>query len=286
MKKILFPFELDNPLYNEAYVYAVKFARNMNAELIMLNTFKFEVDDNITEETYNLRIKKNWLRAFNEVVKFNEFYLEQHVRVNDELKVRFDHRFVFGRLLTEIKKILHEEKIDLVVLPVSDNKEINRKQFQIIHDDIFEMNQASLLIVPLKSIFRPVKNIVFATDLKKLHVHELYLNEVLKYSEIFDSNIHFLHVSPKEKSILPEDTEAYQTMMRIIRMNKRHIFQSLYGKDVFDTIQQYIQRSKAELLVVVKHESFFLDPLFHKSISDELSLKSAIPVLIMREKDV
>ena len=42
MKKILFPFETNQPIYKEAYVYAVKFARNLGAELIMLNVFEIE----------------------------------------------------------------------------------------------------------------------------------------------------------------------------------------------------------------------------------------------------
>lgn len=35
MRKILFPFELDNPVYREAYIYGIKFARNIKkAQLV------------------------------------------------------------------------------------------------------------------------------------------------------------------------------------------------------------------------------------------------------------
>ena len=43
MKKILFPFEIDNLNYKEAYVYAVKLARNLNAQVILLSAFLIEV---------------------------------------------------------------------------------------------------------------------------------------------------------------------------------------------------------------------------------------------------
>ena len=52
MKKILFPFEVDNPIYKEAYIYAIKFARRLYTEVILLNAFSIEADNDITRETY------------------------------------------------------------------------------------------------------------------------------------------------------------------------------------------------------------------------------------------
>ncbi len=285
MKKILFPFEIDNPLYKEAYIYAVKFARNMNAELIMLNVFSIEVSDDITQESYNKLIKNSWFKAYNEVVELNNFYFKNHIRIDQELSIKFDYRFIHGKLIEEIRRVTREEPIDLIVLPISDTEEINKKQLEIIRDDIFEKNRTSLLVVPQHCPFKPIKNIVFATDLKKLNYHQLYLNDVLKYAKIFDSNIHFIHISNRdEKTVMPEDVEAYRTMTQIIETNKRHVFKSFYGENLIESVKQYSESKKGDLLVVVKHQHYFLDTLFHRSFSDEISLKSTIPVLVMREK--
>lgn len=56
---MLFPFEIDHTCYREAYVYAVKMARNLGAELIMLHAFHIEVDNTITPEKYDKIIKNN-----------------------------------------------------------------------------------------------------------------------------------------------------------------------------------------------------------------------------------
>lgn len=53
MKKSLFPFEIGNSIYREAYVYAVKLTRNLNKEAVLLNTFLIEADNNITEARYS-----------------------------------------------------------------------------------------------------------------------------------------------------------------------------------------------------------------------------------------
>ncbi len=284
MKKILFPFEIGNPMYQDAYIYAVKFARKFNAELTMLNVFDFEIDNNITKEEYNIQIKANWIKAYTEVSKLNNYYLNNHVKVDLELKTKFNYHFVYGKLVNEIRKILTAEKIDMVVLPVSKSKAFNKKQQEIIKDDIFEKNNSSLLVIPEGGAFQPIRDIVFATDLKKLNFHELYLNDILKIASVFTSNIHFLHISNKEDAFLPEDIETYRSIMSIIKMHPNHSFHSLYGKDVINAINNYIQSNAIDLLVVVKHEHYFLDSVFHKSISEQLSLNSQIPVLLMRDK--
>ncbi len=286
MRKILFPFELDNPIYREAYIYGIKFARNINAELILLNVFKVEVGNDITEEKYGKLKKDNWFKAYNEISKFNTYYIEDHARTDTDLKIKFNYRFVNGILIDEIRSIAKEDGVDLIVLPISDSPKFNKTQLNIIRDNIFEKNRASLLIVPFGCEFRPVKDIVFATDLKKLNNYPQYLHDVINYARLFDSNIHFIHISSKEKAEEWDNSDTYRLVMREIEKNKRHSFKSLYGKKILESVAQYVEECHADILVVVKHQHYFLESIFHESVSNEISLNSKVPVLVMREKRI
>lgn len=284
MRKILFPFELDNPAYMEAYVYGIKLARNINAEMIVLNVFQLEVGNDITMEKYNNLKKTFWFKAYNEVTKFNNYFLQEHARVDSDLKIRFDYRFIHGIFLDEIRNIAGEEEVDLIVLPISDNREFNKRQLKIIRDNIFEKNRASILVIPFFAKFRPTKTIVFATDLKRLNGYKQYLKEVVAYAKAFDANIHFLHISPREKAAEWEKSETYREMQQIVTQHKGYVFHNIYSKHVIDTVNQYVDDHNADLLVVVKQQHYFLDTLFHESISNRISLNSKVPVMIMREK--
>ena len=283
MKKILFPFELDNPLYKEAYIHAIKFARRINAELIILNTFKVEVGDDITRPQYENLKKENWFKAYNEVSKFNSYYLHDHVNMESDLKIKFSYRFIHGIFMDEIRSIAREEDVDLIVLPVSDQKAFNKRQLKIIRDNIYENNRASLLVVPFHGVFKPIKNIVFAADLK-LTDFRLYLNDIIHYAKLFDSNIHFLHVASNDKDVKWEGTEEHQIIIKIMENNPRHVASKVFGKNIVATVNQYVDQINANLLVVVKQQHYFLNTLFHESVSNKITFSSKVPVLVMREK--
>jgi len=280
----LFPFELENPVYKEAYFYAVKLARQIYAELIVLNVYQVEVGNDITGEKYGRLQRDNWFRAYNEISRFNRSYLQEHASVDTDLKIRFNYRFVNGILLDEIRKIAREEEVDLIVLPLSDQREFNRRQVKVIRDNIFEKNRASLLVFPFGCEFRQVRNMVFATDLKRLFNYQSYIADVVKYARSFDSAIHFIHVSTKNKAESWEHTEIYKLIEQVLDKDKEHSFKSLHGKSILESVNQYVEESQADLLVVVKHQEHFMESIFHESVSREISLNSKIPVLVMREK--
>lgn len=280
----MFPFELENPVYKEAYFYAVRIARQIYAELIVLNVYQVEVGNDITEEKYGKLKRDNWFKAYNEISRFNRAYLEEHATVETDLRIRFNYRFVNGILQDEIKSIAREEEVDLIVLPLSGQKDFNKRQLKIIRDNIFEKNRASLLVFPHECEFRPIRNIVFATDLKRLFNYQSYISDVVRYARSFESAIHFIHVSNKNNAEEWEHSEIYKLIRQVLEKDKAHSFKSLHGKSILESVNQYVKESQADLLVVVKHQQNFMESIFHESVSKEISLISKIPVLVMREK--
>ena len=284
MRKILFPFELDNPIYREAYIHGIKFARKINAELILLHAFKVEVGNDITEEKYARLQRDNWFKAYNEINSFNKYYLEDHANVSIDLQIRFDYRFVNGNLLPEIKKVAMEEEVDMIVLPISEKRDFNKRQLNIVRDNVLERNRTSLLMIPYLCEFRPVRNIVFATDLKKLFNFQMYLKDVVNYALLFDASIHFIHVSSRDKEEEWGNSHPYRQVMEAISKNKRHTFKSVHGKKVGEAINHYVEDCQADLTVVVKQQHHLLESILQESVSKEISINSKVPVLVMREK--
>jgi nucleotide-binding universal stress UspA family protein len=284
MKKILFPFETGQPIYKEAYVYAVKFARNLGAELIMLHAL--EVDDESVDspKEYKKIVRDHYFRAYQEIIRFNKHYLNDYAKLESELRIKVDYRFLQGNIINEITKIITHEEIDLIVLPESYQKELYKWIVEVIWHDLIKTKPVSLLLIPNHCRYQPIKSTSFVAEMKKLDHLLFYLDKVLRYSKVFDANIHFINVFQGRKSPSHEKNKDLEELSKLIKSSHKHIFYSLNERDVLGAIDEYAQKHNVQLVFVVRHHHFFLESFFHKDLSDQICLRSKIPVMVMNEQ--
>ncbi len=284
MSKILFPFQLNNDIYKEAYIAAVKIARNLNAELILLNAFELDLQDDITEILYHKMIKNKWIEAYNEIVKFNKYFLSTHVKTNDALNVRIDHRFVHGEDIPVVTEIIQKEEIDLLIFPLSSNRKVNKRYMDCVKNEVFNYKTTSVLFLPQDYKYTEIENILFTTDLKELNFNEYYFSEVLNYSNFFDAKIHFVHVNKAGNEIVENST--MKLIDRIIQKYNKHVFKSINAHNIVNAIQSYIIQENIQLLSVVKSNLDFFQSFFHSSVSFEIIDSINTPILLMNEKNI
>lgn len=284
MRKILFPFLVGQPQYKEAFVVANRFAHKLNAELILLNVFELELDDSITKESYNKQVKNKWIIAYNELAKFNTYYLDKFAKVKDEIKVKLDHRFIHGDEMKEILNIISTEAIDMLVMPYGEQKSDQKKIDHIIYNDIFDNNSTSILLIPSKFEYKAIKNIVYATDLKEYDLNEFYFNEILKYANIFNAKIHFLYIDASGKEEKKPNNKVLKLINDILEQNGKHVYKSISSGDIKDAIISYVDANNIDLISVVKDDDNFWTALFQKSTSKKIVEVSKVPVLYMIEK--
>jgi len=284
MKKFLFPFEIGNPIYREAYVYAVKLARNLHRELILLNAFILEVGNDINRDSYARMVRDNWIKAYNELSRYNKYYLENHSKTMEDLQIRFDHRFINGDFRDVVNSVASEDEVGTIILPLSGDKDFSRRQLEIIHENVLSKRGLSLLVLPEGNMYRPVRNMAFLTDLKYIPDLQRYLDEALDIALALDSGIHFLHYAKKST---PEDhaaSESYRIIRQITATYKHHIYREISGDTLLESVERYAAENDVDMLVVVKQQQDLLDTLLRRSVSDKLSLKARIPVWVMHEQ--
>jgi hypothetical protein len=120
--------------------------------------------------------------------------------------------------------------------------------------------------------------------MKELDHIGLYVNDVLRYSKVFDANIHFLHIMEGRRAHLPAGKGDLAKLKQLIEGSDKHVFHILHGRDVLCLIEEYTQKNNVQLVFVVRHHHYFLDSLFHRDLSEKISLRSKIPILVMKEK--
>ena len=285
MKKVLFPFEIDRRCYREAYVYAVAMARNLSAELILLNAFYVEADNDITKNRYNLLLRNNWLRAYREIHDFHGYYLNNYARSNPEFRLKTDHRFIHGNLVDEFRIAVHREKIDFVVLPATDVNESARRKIKLMRREALNCSLTSLLITPHEITYKPIKNFLFAYSLKEQGELFENLDVMIQNTSLSDSTIHLVHLSKHGISALEPDHEPFRSVLEAIQKRNQVVFHGFQEKHREKEITDYIAEHDIQLLAFTKSQFHAIGNYFRRHIIEELCSVSKIPVLILKETD-
>ena len=283
MKKILFPFEIDRKAYKEAYVYAISMARNLRAELIVLNAFYVEANNSITRDQYHLLLRNHWLRAYKEVISFHNYYLSSFAKAEADLRLKTDHRFIHGNLIDEFSLIMHKEQIDLVVLPSFEESEPSRRRIRTMRREALEMPMTSLLIAPHEMFFKPVRNVLFAYDMKEQDALIDRLDEV-HHTCPGISNIQFVQFSKHGMSGKDPEQEPLKTIVNTFQRGKQIQYPVLQGLCQRNEISGYITDHDIHLLVLSTGQWHILSNLFRWPNPAEAPALFKIPLLILREK--
>ena len=283
MKKVLFPFEINLECYKEAYVYAVKVARNLGAELIMLNTFEIEVDNSITTELYETLKKKNWIIAHQEVLRFHDYYLNNHARVDTELRVRVDYRFYNGKLIEEFKDIIHNESIDLVVLPATSKSESTRKLLKLMRRDVLNRNHISLLAVPCEHNFHNIDHLLMIAEPRFINSPAKYIEEITLFAQVFYSSVHAVQLSRQAEEIREEVEKDKITALFPKSMANRVSYRHITGRDTDRSLLDYMSANRISLLAISRQQKHMIGRIFQSETLEEMCSTFRIPVLILKD---
>lgn len=284
MKKILFPFQVGKE-NKEAFTYAVKAARNMNAELIMLNAFDIPVDDSITKEKYKHLLKGKWMKAYASIANFHHYYFENYARTEGDLRIKSDYRFIHGKTSVEAFKIIDQELIDLLIISMPVTDMFQMKLAELLNHEVLKQTITSVLLIPTECRFRSYKNLMYATDFHKLKSGKYLLNQAIKFARSNDAAIHFLHSSSGKGDTI-EDKESYELISEIVEKEKGNIFKVITGKDIYPSIENYISDNSIDCIAIIKQQRSIFENLFHHSLIESFSVRSKIPILVLIDKEL
>lgn len=195
--------------------------------------------------------------------------------------VEIEIRLIRLPLLRAILEVQENTHIDLLVLcSKSSSKEDTQVGRNII--EISKISPAPVLVVPAKAVAVPLKKLVLACDFRK--VTEVIPQEKLKkvwdmlQAELLVVNVDQkgLHQNknPKmlaEESALYEMLEPYQPQ-----------YFSINHADTIQGIVDFAKENKAQMIIVLPRKYNFFESLMHSSISNELTIRSSLPVLLLK----
>lgn len=276
MKKILFPTDFSETA-NNAFVYALKFANKLQAEVLVLHVYDLPP---ISYEGHATAIVEVFETI--ELDKFENFkdqipYLRKIAEDNGLEYIKMNHILKQGDLIHSIKEVVKDEAIDLVVMGTTGASGWQETFFGSNTGSAITNVRKNILSVPNEAKFDVIRNIAFTTRFREQDKKALY--EVIPFAKMFNAKIKCLAVKTKNFEGNDEEIIAWKKEFE----NQPVEFFIVPDDDVKQTIYDFLDNQHIDILSMVTYKRSFFEELFRQSLTQKMSYHSKIPILVLHE---
>ena len=277
MKKILFPTDFSKTA-NNAFIYALKMAKFIEAELIVLHVYELPI---VSYEGYSSYISEVYETI--ELSKFENFkdYIPELRKIAEENQleeVKMSHVMEEGDLILTIKKLVKTEKISLIIMGTKGASGLKEVFVGTNAGALIKKVPITTLIVPAKAKFEPIKTIGFTTRFRSKD--RTALKQVLDFAKMMDAKVKCLYV----KTFDSEVKESRINKWRDDFKKEPVKFFVIPNEDVKQTIFDFMTSQNIDMMAMLTYKRHFLEGLFDQSLTKKLSYHSEIPLFALHEK--
>jgi nucleotide-binding universal stress UspA family protein len=275
MKKILFPTDFSDVSKN-AFIYALKLADAVNAEIITLHVYELDSPAFLDVSIYLQEIYE-----YEELSEFENFkdevpVLRNIAQANDLGHIQISNVLIQGSLIPEVLKISKEENIDFIVMGTNGVTHLRQIFLGTTLIKIMNESKITVLGVPEDCEYTAINKILFTT---KYHFEDIEaLQKTNNLAKVLNAHIDCLNIKPPHKV----HTDDYVVDFKNVFKDSDVAFHSILSDDVEGSILDFIQQNDINMLAVhIKHKGFF-EKLFQVSLSKKLAVNINIPFLSIK----
>jgi nucleotide-binding universal stress UspA family protein len=142
---------------------------------------------------------------------------------------------------------------------------------------VIEKVSCPVFVIPDHVSYSPLKNIFYASDLKKSDCD--VLKDVASLAEMFEGEITVANVSDKEDQMENSIMKKFEEAVRKNVSFPKFKFISIIDKDVIHAIDKYAEDENVDLVVMNSHKRTTFKKIFARSLTKKLSYKTHTPLL-------
>ena len=277
MKNILIPTDFSDNAMN-AIRFALEFFKYEITEFHFMHVYEDEVynNDELLKET-----------SFKEVLEIvsNQSQLQLELLLKEVIKIAPNPRYkyhtisAYNSLIDEVDTIVLGKNIDLIVMGTQGESSHKSFAFGSNTLQVLKYVTCPVLAIPELYVYTQPKHVLFPTNyLIPYRRRELKL--LSNMLSPFRSVIDMLYISRSKKlSRRQEDNKSFlESELSENQLN----FKTVESKDITQTIYDYIENNKIDLLVMVNTRHSFLEDMLFRCKVDDICLHTQIPFLALQ----
>ncbi len=269
MKKIIVPIDFSETSWN-AVAYAVGLARSVNGILNLMHCYlPSAVDVNTLTENSIKEMKESQLNEFYEKVSKKWVGEKTH-------ETKIIKSFKLGFPVEEIVRLADEEDAYIVMGSTGDTG-VFKHFFGSVSTTVAQRANKPVFIVPPKAVYRPIKKVAYACEYDE--IPDKLMDTVNAMAERFNAEIHLIHIEKEDEMDMYFDLlNTWKTKFPNTTV-ENHFIQDT---EVNHGINEYIEHANIDLLIMAHKKRGFLESIFHKSETKQMSINSTIPLLVLQ----
>jgi len=277
MKHILFPTDFSEVAKN-AYLYALKFADALEAEITVLHVYDLPITDmppmpETTQEVFDI-VELNQFESFRDELAELHSIAEKHKLGHIKLK----NVLQYGDLVYNINKICEEEDVEMIIMGTKGASGLKETFLGSTTGSVITNAKVPVLGIPENAEFVKINNIAFTTQYQDRDNDAL--TKTLELSHLFNARVQCLYIKNADD---PDDIDERINEWKIYYRDENIDLFNIDGQDIEQSIINFIENQNTNLLVMRTHKRGFFESLFHSSLTKKMAYHTKIPLLIFHE---
>jgi nucleotide-binding universal stress UspA family protein len=262
--KILVPFTFTATAEN-AMKYAIEVASFIDFDLVCFHATE---TTNVSDED-----KQDKIEAIERTLE----------RLNPENKVSIDIHVAIGDYEEQIEAYADHDDIRAIIVGTREVSGFEKVMMQGRTARFLNGVTMPVFIVPEHYTYKPIKNILWASDFKPIPNDDA-LDPVVNLAKAYDAEVRIAHVKTTDGHKSPMMENEMHRQDFLFNDGVKHSFKKIRRSSVSKGIKHYLNlKGDNDVLVLMKRKHGFLDTLFKKENSIEFSVNPEIPVFILHE---
>lgn len=266
-----------SPLSRIAVFYAAELAKTLHANIIMVAV----INPNPTTETllHTKKLEEEMIAAVGQDAE--DLMREIREKVANPPSVHF-HTATGFPLDEVINGLVKEYKADMIVMGSKGATGLKRVLLGSNAVAVINNSPVPVLVVPENAVFKPLKRIVYATDMES---HREETKTVAMFAGLFNAEVKILHVLREDASKVP-DTDSIVNELIGLTNYKNISFELSRGDDIAEAVDRFVTQTDADLLAMFTHHLDFYEKLFGRSVTRRLAFHSSVPLLTFNKTTI
>lgn len=269
MKKILVPTDF-SPNADKALNYAVQIARKSGGEVILIHGV----------ENYNQA----------EGIRSAENKMEEHKKsINEAEGINVTTKLYTDSSVNSILTAITDFRPTLVVMGTLGSSGVKELIYGSRTGAIIGKCPVPVLAVPLLSEWQAPKKILMAVN--EFSVDDKMTDPVFKLAAMYDSEVQVAVFTDTDDDYV-EDYDEHEARIAAFRNKLKDKYPStethavhLAGKHFRESLQNWIDSNKVDMLVMLTHRRTLIGSIFNSSMTKKMSYHTNIPLLAIPAND-